>query len=157
MGANPLPYIIIFAILFIIALIALTWALSVYNKVQGCYTNPNIWCNDNWQCTTPCTKEGVSACFNNVTTEGLASCLYGPKAEGPTICLNTPPGSDPTATSCTCPTELMAGVPNCFAGCTAPSNGVIGNLPPGSTQCCCCGEGCPPCGEGVCGAAQTQS
>jgi len=166
-SADPLPYIIVFAILFLIALGILTWVLDVLYKSYGCNFYPNIWCSDDWTCQTSCTggvnPQGlpVNSCFSSIGTTGLASCLFGPKAPGGSVCVNTPTGGPPTggtATSCDCPTGMQGNnVKNCFNGCGININGI------GKQQVCCCNEiGNPNCavdsqgnGIGVCASQVT--
>lgn len=138
--ADPLPYIIVFAILFLIALGVLTWVLDVWNKQHQCAINPNIWCSDNWTCNTSCpTGSPYNACFVNVGPTGLASCLYGPNSEIATTCLNPPTGTGgTTATACSCVTSMQQ-TNNCFSGCASNLGSVTG----GAT--CCCAPGAPGC------------
>lgn len=139
--ANPLPYIIVFAILFLVALGILTWVLDVYSKQHSCALHPNIWCSDNWTCNNSCpTGSGYNACFNNVGSTGLASCLFGPDSSIATTCLNLPTGTGGTgAAACDCVSGIQQTVSNCFSGCAANlgdiSNDVI----------CCCQPGTPGC------------
>ena len=94
--ADPLLYIIIFAILFLITLGLLTWVLDVYNKQLQCAANPNLWCSDKWTCTQTCQLDPntnacvppqnqfqtgqptpVNPCFcAALGTTRLASCFY---------------------------------------------------------------------------------
>lgn len=137
---NPLPYVIIFAVLFLIALGALTWTLSVWYKENQCALNPNIWCSDNWICNNNCpTGSAFNPCFYNSATGsiGLGSCLYGPTAAGANICSTLPPGSS-TGTSCPCPSGIQ-NVNSCLAGCAQN----IGSVPNGTI--CCCQPGTPGC------------
>ena len=103
--ADILPYVITFAVLFLISLGVLTWALDLYNKSQQCAANPNIWCWDDWKCNNNCTvangfqnpnnspiganapyttstevqtTAAVSGCYINAANNtGLSSCLFG--------------------------------------------------------------------------------
>lgn len=135
---NPLPYIIVFAILFILGLVALTWTLDEWYKSNRCADNPNVWCSDNWTCNTSCpTGSGYNVCFENLGTTGLSSCLFGPNSVTAALCYTTPTGT--TATSCDC-TAGMQAANNCFSGCASNLSNV-----PESVNCCCCpGQaGCP--------------
>ena len=133
--ADPLPYIIIFGILFLVALVAFTWMLDMWYKANQCFLYPNIWCSDNWTCNNSCpTGLNVSECFINLGPTGLASCLYGPDAPGARVCL-TPP-SETGGVACPCPAE-MQGIANCFSGCAQNLNTTTGSV-------CCC-KGPSPC------------
>ena len=67
---DPLPYVIIFAILFIIALISVTWLLDVQNKSTQCALYPNYWCADNWTCNNACSgNTGISSCLQYKQTD----------------------------------------------------------------------------------------
>lgn len=140
-SADPLPYIIIFAILFLVALGILTWTLDMWYKQHQCALHPNIWCSDNWTCNNACTPgSAVSPCFVNLGPTGLASCLYGPNVAGATACIAPP--SETGGVACDCPTE-MQGAQNCFVGCASK----LSDIPGGSSgiPCCCCPNtaGCP--------------
>lgn len=150
---NPLPYIIIFAILFLIALGVLTWVLSVFYKSYGCNYYPNIWCSDNWVCQNNCTNGIITgtnipanSCFTNATVPGLASCLYGPNAPGATVCLNPPtngPSTGGTGLACNCPTGMEGSqVMNCFNGCGSNLDSI---QTPGTPVCCCNDPNNPNC------------
>jgi len=138
---NTLPYILLFAILFLVALGVLTWVLDVYNKAHQCSQYPNIWCSDNWTCNNSCGGGitggyTVNSCFESVQPTGLASCLYGPNSPTATICLNVPttgPTVGGTGLACDCPTGMTdPSVMNCFNGCAFDLNSV------GQPQVCCC-------------------
>ena len=132
-GANPLPYIISFAVLFVVTLVVLTWVLDVFYKAQACGTYPNIWCSDTWTCTNNCpgavnpSGYPVSQCFENVGTTGLSSCLFGPNAAGATACYFTPSGDG--GLSCDC-VASMQNTPNCYSGCAQSLDDITG-------PCCC--------------------
>jgi hypothetical protein len=134
---DALPYVIIFAILFLIALGVFTWTLDMWYKQYQCSIYPNIWCSDNWTCNEAC-PEGFTGerCFVTLGSTGLASCIYGPKAPGATVCLNPP--SNPNEASCSCPTGIQV-TNNCLVGC-ASQLGEVSN-----SDCCCCPNtaGCP--------------
>lgn len=153
-SADPLPYIISFAILFLIALGVLTWVLSVFYKSYGCAYYPNIWCSDNWTCQTTCTGGYIpgtniiaNSCFGSsgstatIGPTGLASCLFGPGATGATVCFNAPTGGPPTGgtgLSCDCPAGMQGSdVLNCFNGCGLGLEKVV---IPGTTPVCCCND-----------------
>lgn len=129
--ADPLPYVIIFAILFLVALGVLTWTLGVWYKANQCAIYPNIWCSDSWTCDKPC-PQGFAAnpCFQSTGTTGLASCLFGPNAPGATVCF-TPP-SETGGVACACPTGMASQNRNCFAGCAQNLGDVANNA-----HCCC--------------------
>lgn len=136
---DPLPYYITFAVLFIIALAVLTWALGVWYKSNQCAAEPNIWCSDNWTCTQNCPPSlDYNVCFSTGTgVTGLASCLYGPKSPQATVCL-TPTG--PTGSvACNCPTQTAESLSNCLSNCPA----INGNINPSTV--CCCNPGSPGC------------
>ena len=134
---NPLPYIIVFAFLFVIGLIALTWTLDVWYKANQCVTFPNVWCSDTWVCNNSCPTGEFNACFASTGTTGLASCLFGPNSAVANVCFNIPSGD--TGLSCTCSTG-MAATNNCFSGCAQNFDSITGN------PICCCKEGpnCTP-------------
>lgn len=133
--ADPLPYVIIFAILFIVALIVTTWVIGTWYQSYQCASDPNIWCSDTWVCNTPCptgTSE-ISPCYSMNAATGLASCLYGPNSMLATVCLTTAPtgGTGTTGTHvCNCP-SLTANAQNCLAGCALSLAAV-----PSGTNCC---------------------
>lgn len=135
---NPLPYVIIFAILFLVMLGVLTWTLGIWYKANQCAINPNIWCSDSWTCNNSC-PSGIAAspCFNQVEPTGLASCLFGPNALGAKTCLNV---TEEGGTSCACPTGI-ATARNCFSGCAQS----LSDLSTSNTECCCKigAPGCP--------------
>lgn len=140
-SADPLPYIILFAILFLISLAVLTWTLDVWSKAHSCALYPNIWCSDNWSCATNCSS-GYSGnqCFvNGMNSTGLSSCLFGPNAAGATACFFTPTGGTAGSLSCEC-TPAMTAAPNCFSQCAQSFGNIAQNIP-----CCCCPgtKGCP--------------
>lgn len=115
-AVNPLPYIITFGILVIIALAALTWMLSQWYRETQCVLDPNIWCSDQWTCNRSCpTGYPGNQCFVNLGPTGLASCIFGPDAPGATVCL-TPP-TQGTGTACNCPASLTGIQNNCLSGC----------------------------------------
>lgn len=139
-----LPYIIVFAILFFIALGVFTWFLDVFYRDHACSLFPNIWCSDNWTCNTNCTggrgpmNLPVSPCFTSVGVTGLASCLYGPDAPGATVCLKAPkigPTAGGTGLSCDCPTGMSSTggtiISNCFNQCAINLESI------GQPTCCC--------------------
>jgi hypothetical protein len=130
---NPIPYLITFAILFLILLGVFTWALSIWYKEFQCGSNPNIWCNDDWTCARTCTSEPVNDCFKNNNQPGLASCLYGPNSAAATACYTVPDSNDPNIPACTCPTT-MENTSNCFSGCPSGLGSVNA---PGGAVCCC--------------------
>ena len=156
--ANPLPYIIVFAILFLIILGLLTWVLDIFYKNHQCTLYPNIWCSDNWSCNNVCpggtspVANGlpVNPCFGNTayvgpTGEGgtgLASCIFGPTAMGATACFVTPSGGPPTGgtgLSCDCIPE-MSFTQNCFSGCAINLTSVTGTTGGSGSPVCCCND-----------------
>ena len=133
---NPLPYVIIFAILFIIALGVLGWVLDVWYKANQCFLYPNIWCSDNWTCNNSCPTGFANSCFDNVGPTGLASCLFGPNAPGAKTCLSAPTGG----LACECPSTVDNTVRNCFSMCASD----LGSVNPQTTCCCKPGQAnCP--------------
>jgi len=140
-----LPYMIVFAILTIAAIGALTWTIGIWYKSNQCAINPNIWCFDTWQCNENCTTQlpyDTQNCFGRATDgTGLASCLYGPTSAIATTCLaiNAPTGG--TGTACPCALSGPTGT-SCLAGCAGDFSGLTG----GDTCCCCPGQGTCPTG-----------
>lgn len=141
-SADPLPYVIVFAILFLGALATLTWALDVWYKANQCAVYPNFWCSDNWTCNNSCpTGQNFNSCFNNIQGTGLASCLFGPHSAIATTCFVAPTGTTGgTGLSCEC-TSGMQNAPNCFRNCATNFQTTNSN---GDAICCCVsGPGCP--------------
>ena len=137
--ADPLPYIIIFAILFFVALGVLTWTLDMLYKQHQCAIYPNIWCSDNWTCATGCPSGYTgNKCFIDVGPTGLASCIFGPDAPGATACFFPP--SETGGTACNCPASIQQ-TQNCFNSCASNFTEIDINT---STCCCCPGtKDCP--------------
>ncbi len=142
---NIIPYIIVFAILFIIGLILLTWLLDRWYKAQSCTTNPYIWCSDNWVCENKTKEDGtcsddsslksgagyISECYKN--SKGLASCLFGITSTVATICSGSSGGSEyQPGKKCPCPMDDPVEGTNCLKGCPISGGGVA------NPQCCCC-------------------
>lgn len=126
--ADPLPYIITFAVLFLISLGVLTWVLDELFKSHECVLHPNIWCSDNWTCSSSCpTGGGQNECFVNPGATGLASCIFGPSSAIANTCITAATGG----LACECPAPV-AGTNTCLAGC-AQSLGAV----PSSATCCC--------------------
>jgi hypothetical protein len=164
MAANPLPYIITFAIMFLIMLAVLTWVLVVYNQMYSCGLNPNIWCFDDWQCNKVCTPDspgaiGASPCFSDAAIAtgptGLYGCVLGPDAAAATYCNGTGT-TDDTQPLCNCPAPVE-GVSNCLTGCATTLGGVGG-----TDVCCCTNPNNPACavngdgqGIGICAQPKT--
>lgn len=157
-GPDPLIYIIIFAILFLITLGLLTWVLDVYNKQHQCVLDPNIWCADTWNCQNSCDSSGgpgtcvatnsttgetfgVSPCFCTEATgaTGLASCLFGSNAPGATICVNPGTGGETGTGSCMCPEGIQTTQSNCFHNCYQSLSDLANSQDPNqpTTNCCC--------------------
>lgn len=155
---NMVPYLIIFAILFVVMLVVMSWAIDVYYKNHSCQFKPDIWCFDDWSCNTSCQKNGpntvnpsglpVSDCYYDVGPTGLASCLYGPESLSAKYCLY-PPGTlgatgdkEANEPSCDCPQSLVE-AKNCFSGCSTS----ISELPNNQQQgyCCCSDPNNPAC------------
>jgi len=140
-SADPLPYIIVFAILFLCSLITLTWVLDVWYKQNQCGLYPNIWCSDAWTCNNTCETgtSGINTCFTQAT--GLASCLFGPNSAIANTCFYPPTESTGgTGLLCEC-TPDMQGAPNCFRNCATNFSTTNAN---GDAPCCCIGgTGCP--------------
>lgn len=139
---NPLPYVIVFAILVLIGLIILTWTLDVWFKANQCFNLPNIWCSDTWTCNNACPANYAgNSCFitTGTATVGLASCIYGPNTSTAKLCFAAPTGGTPgssgaDATSCAC-TPGMSSTNNCMSGC-APNLKSISSG--GQQPTCCC-------------------
>jgi hypothetical protein len=129
--ADPLPYVIIFAILFLVALGTLTWTLDVWYKSNQCAINPNIWCADTWVCNSKC-ESAKNTCFKTNSDKGLASCLFGPDSVGAQVCFGPPTGDGPL---CDCPTGMAGQTGNCMSKCI--SNLKDFNYNPGEGICCC--------------------
>lgn len=129
---NLLPYFFAFFILFIIALVALTWMLDKWNLAYQCHIDPGIWCYDDWTCNKSCS--GFDPCFQAVGATGLASCLYGTTSAAANYCKPNPGDS----ISCTCPAS-MQNANNCFSNCA----GTLGDVKSGAV--CCCKPGAPGC------------
>lgn len=133
------PYIIVFAILYIVFLVVVTWALRIYSEAYQCSANLNIWCYDDWRCTNQCpdTRLDVNPCFRDPRATGptgLASCIWGPNNPRAQACQppeDAPP--DPNLLACDCPADLNA-VDSCLRGC--PSK--IENIAEGPQGICCC-------------------
>ena len=147
---NPLPYTIVFTLLFIVTLGVLTWTLGKFNQRNQCALYPNIWCSDNWNCNTSCTGGTSSAgpvnnCFSSVGPTGLGSCLFGPNAPGATVCLNPPTGTSDQP-SCDCPNNMQS-TPSCFSGCGQSLDDISGL----SGLCCCSDVNNPNCTVSACG------
>lgn len=120
MGAinNPITYIIPFFILVIVALITITWIAYLGNQVDGCATNPEIWCRDDWKCESNCSNHNVS-CYNNGNAKtGLASCIFGPDSQLAKI-LKAYNDNDTDAVQCI---TSMKDANNCFNGCAGSKN-----------------------------------
>lgn len=146
--ADPLPYVIVFALLVFIWLAIVTWTLDVWFKANQCASLPGIWCSDTWTCNNSCpTGPNTNPCFTAFGTaaNGLASCIWGPNAPGATVCLFAPTGGTAGTTaadevSCTCTTGMQL-APNCFSACAQNLSSIDTSI----SQCCCCPGmvGCP--------------
>lgn len=130
--ASPLPYVIVFAILTVILLIAITWLIDLTYKKASCQNNPDIWCSNDFYCNNVCPQEATnilgtqySSCFydERATKPGfLHQCLFGPTSSVALGCFN-PPDDGGIAKSCACPYPGAVGKPgNCFAGCELVPN-----------------------------------
>jgi len=129
--ADPLPYIIVFAVMVIISLVAITWTLDVWYKATQCVLDPNVWCSNNWTCNNTCPTTGqYNECFTVTGGTGLALCLMGPDSAQGQLCFNIP--NDDTV-SCECTPEMQA-APNCFSSCARNFESVGQS---GSDSCCC--------------------
>ena len=160
---DMLPYVIIFAILTLIVLGLLTWVIGEWYAARQCFTDPNIWCFDTWQCNSNCPAGtpplDQAGCFTEATNQsGLASCIYGPDSFLANFCFGnytpTGPTGDTGSTGSTgdtgstgptggpaCECLLPQGITNnCMAGCPSDLSHV-----PKLTVCCCCPKtaGCP--------------
>lgn len=145
-SADPLPYLIVFAILFLILLAVLTWVLDLYNKAHKCPLEPNIWCFDDWVCNNNCTGgvdaqgRSVSTCFEQATSPtGLASCLYGPQSNTASLCF-TPPTTGTGGLACDCTPEMTSTRSNCLSNCPSTLDDV-----PTDAVCCTTGSTNPAC------------
>ena len=131
-SANPLPYIIVFAILFIITLLVLTWTLYVWYQNHQCGAQPNFWCSDEWVCDTPCTSGKApvppSPCF--YSNDGLASCLYGPTGAIATLCGNH---GQPLVDGSLCACGATGN--NCLTGCPQKLSGTNPGCPCQGDKC----------------------
>lgn len=140
--ADPLPYIIVFAIMVLVALGVLTWTLSVWYKTSQCAVYPNVWCSNNWTCNNSCAgTTGFNSCFTDygTGTTGLALCLMGPDSTQGQLCFQMPTGGTGDDVSCDCIPEIQK-AQNCFSQCAQDFKSMGA-----STQCCCCPgtDGCP--------------
>ena len=138
--ANPLPYLITFTLLFLIALGVLTWVLDVWYKTNQCIQNPNIWCSNDWTCNnigTACPNG--NACFSNPNfgVTGLANCLFG---IGSPLLQRCEGNTEPGGVACVCPTN-MTKTNNCFSSCATS----IRDATKTGARCCCKPgvNGCP--------------
>lgn len=135
---NPLPYILIFAALFLIAMGVATWTLGVWYKANQCAIYPNIWCSNNWTCNNSCTgaqSSQYNPCFSEygTGTTGLAVCLMGPNSTQAQLCFSVPTGATAGTTSCDCVPPLQ-GANNCLSGCPSSLANITG------TPVCCCND-----------------
>jgi len=141
---NIIPYIIAFAILFILALIVLTWMLDRWYKNRTCDNNPYIWCSDNWICETSADENGtcgdnngLNGCYKDATTIGLSSCLFGITSTSATICTTAGTSGTSGTTGITCPCAITKDNStydeNCLIGCPISGQSLTSN-----PQCCCC-------------------
>lgn len=154
---DPLPYVIGWAILFLVFLSLLTWSIGLNYKATQCIGNPMIWCSDNWVCNNKTCSKGntVSPCFSQIGETGLASCLYGPSAAGATACYAPPANTtdDTSALACNCPHPLTSTL-NCFSGCGSNIYN-ISDIQKSDGGCCGCHDcsssgGRPPSDDIVC-------
>lgn len=137
--ANLIPYFIVFAILFIGALGALTWMFDMWFKENKCAIYPNIWCSDTWTCNKSCgTETEFDKCYETVGPTGLASCIFGPKADGANTCkANATTGTG--GVSCECDNSMATQTSNCLAGCASDLGSVA------KDALCCCSPGTEGC------------
>lgn len=142
------PYIIVFAVLTVGVLAAVTWVIGEWYKAYQCFRDPNIWCFDTWQCANNCAIGAgpaldVANCFGNATqATGLASCIYGPNSFLATYCFSPQAGATAGGPLCEC--SITAGTGgtggNCLVGC--PQD--LSQISATSNCCCCPGQGgCP--------------
>lgn len=144
---NPLPYIIIFAVLFLITMAVATWTLDLWYKANQCAIYPNIWCSNNWTCNNSCTGGQTgqyNSCFYDygTGTTGLALCLMGPNSVQGQLCFN--PTGPTGSTSCDCVAPMQS-ANNCLAGCPQNLNAITGN-----PTCCCNDPNNPNCTISAC-------
>lgn len=138
--ADPLPYIITFAILFVIALGLLTWAIGKGFAANQCVLQPNIWCSDNWTCNNSCPTGDTThnSCFQNIGPTGLASCIFGPNSAIANTCV-APTNGDTGAVACDCNQATSQQTNNCLSNC--PQN--LQQVNPGTTCCSVGSQNCP--------------
>ena len=141
---NPLPYIIVFAILFIIACILLSWVLYNFNKESECGGNQKIWCTDNFGCTNACNGDE-----NNCTTTGISA----DDGSGNSIVTN----KAGTVNTCFCQNKStttpgigVTNISSCIFGDPTGSGAQYCNNPPNSEagSCQCSLDGAPNCFNG---------
>uniref|UniRef100_A0A6C0JXX7 Uncharacterized protein n=1 Tax=viral metagenome TaxID=1070528 RepID=A0A6C0JXX7_9ZZZZ len=123
-------YAVLIVVTVVATLAALTYMMYEYSRYNQCTYNRKIWCSDNWRCENNSSQ--FNPCYTSATDpSGLASCLYGPDSVAASKCTD----------GCGCE-DSYTGTPNCFSGCAANLNTVVG-----STACCCnSGSECTPCG-----------
>jgi len=126
-AANPLIYVIIFAILFLVALGVLTWTLSVYYKSSQCALDPNIWCSDSWTCQNVCQLADPNTCLdqNGNSVNGCFCSNVTPSGgiTGIAKCINDNINNYCTPDACDCPSAVQqAG--NCVNGCPTQASAI---------------------------------
>jgi len=159
---DPLIFIIVFAILFVILLILTTYYLDLNNRLLGCQFKPNIWCFNDWTCPSqsggapacegkpvcpsdaPPTSNCVNVCYTNNGTinslgqsaTGLLDCLVGPNSQAAKVCGGVP--ANPNEPACGCD---IATTNSCFSNCPSGVKSDQGLNP--DTVCCVQGKDCP--------------
>lgn len=124
---------LVFAVLYVVMLLILAWAITQYSQAHDCETDPNISCYDDWYCQRKCTLEekpadlDISPCYYDTNTESLVSCLYKPFNEA---CIGQGDTNDPNS-MCYCD----ANANNCLNGCKVSGRPANENVcPPKSTS-----------------------
>lgn len=142
--ASELPYVIVYVVLFFIIIGLALYIMDQYIKLNGCETNPDIWCYNTYTCQVTCglntatppvavngAGQPVNICFNSTAGfDGLPECLYGANSAQATPCIPTAATpDDPDTPACPC---AIGGTSNCLAGCPQSVSAVAQG-----TTCCC--------------------
>lgn len=137
--SNPIPYLIVFFILVIVLLAAITWAMYEYNKLSKCLFDPNIWCRTDWKCKNTCPNDqNVLNCYKGNLPQGttMTECIYKYITDELKGCYNMN-GNNQNPIACTCP--IPSDTQNCLSNCAMSIN----DLPESAKGACCCkGPGC---------------
>lgn len=149
-GLSKVKYFIyagIFYILLIIALVVLTWSITMNRRSYECTYQTSITCSNDWHCAAtgdtgthnPCysdstyTTQSWSTDGSTDSQVGLPECLYGVNSDVANACVNA--AYDPSVTGCTCPLTSMS-TNSCLLGCPASLSdvpGCYGQLPSSSS------------------------